>query len=125
MSSRCAALTRSGVRCRAWALRGSDFCFAHDPDRAADRHAARSKGGRSRHGRDLTGDVPLSLRSLADVPDVLDLAFADLQRCEASVSRSRALAYLAGVATRSFEVVELLARLEVVEGRLDSQGGVP
>jgi len=116
-------VTRSGDPCQAWALLGSDFCFAHDPSKVAERHAARAKGGRARHGRDLTGDVPLSLRSLGDVTDVLDLAFADLQRVEPSVTRSRALAYLAGVATRSFEVVELLQRLEVVERQLEGTGG--
>ena len=55
------------------------------------------------------------------VPDVLDLAFADLQRVEASVSRSRALSYLASVAVKSFETVELLRRLAVVEDRIQQE----
>lgn len=113
---RCSALTGAGVPCRAYALTGSAFCWAHSPEVETERAAARARGGRARHGRTLaTSGGPLSLRSLADLPGVLDLALSDLLGCEPSVSRARALAALAGVAVKVFEVTELVPRLVRLE----------
>ena len=40
----CAAQRKDGQSCRAPALPGSRYCFAHDPTRSADAQAARMKG---------------------------------------------------------------------------------
>ncbi len=42
--SPCTGETKSGAACQAFALPGRPFCLTHDPDRAADATAARSKG---------------------------------------------------------------------------------
>jgi len=46
----CTGITRDGERCRGIAIDGSDYCYAHDPDRAEDRRRNAHKGGK-RGGR--------------------------------------------------------------------------
>jgi len=115
----CKATRRDGERCEAWAIGGGDFCWTHEPSVAAERKAARSKGGHARHGRQLAvsqGD-PVALGSVADVVAVVERALCDLQRLENSVARARAIGYLAGVAIRALEVSELEARITALEQR--------
>jgi len=47
----CDAITKQGTRCKAPARAGSRWCFHHDPACAAQRHAARVKGGQARQAR--------------------------------------------------------------------------
>jgi hypothetical protein len=42
---RCFATKRSGEPCNAIGVLDSGYCFHHDPDRRAEAHAARVKGG--------------------------------------------------------------------------------
>jgi hypothetical protein len=48
--AKCSGITRTGTRCEGVAIRGSDYCYAHDPARAEQRRRNASKGGR-RGGR--------------------------------------------------------------------------
>jgi hypothetical protein len=48
--AKCTAITRTGGRCRGIAIDGSDYCYAHDPDRAEERRRNAHKGGK-RGGR--------------------------------------------------------------------------
>ena len=59
---------------------GSAYCFHHDPAQTAQRHVARSKGSRARHGRHV-GPVgqpaPLTLDTTADVATLLKRTITD------------------------------------------------
>jgi hypothetical protein len=46
----CAAIKPNGGRCNAGAMQGSDYCYNHSPDLAAERKRSASKGGK-RGGR--------------------------------------------------------------------------
>lgn len=48
--SSCSGITGAGGRCKAIAITGSDYCYAHHPDRADARRRSASKGGK-RGGR--------------------------------------------------------------------------
>jgi hypothetical protein len=48
--AKCTGITRTRTRCEGVAIRGSVYCYAHDPDRAEQRRRNASKGGR-RGGR--------------------------------------------------------------------------
>jgi len=115
---RCKATTRSGEPCKAYALEGSEFCFWHDPERKAERHAARAKGGQARHGRTVkppNGRDPVTVESAADVLPILERAINDVLALENSISRARAIGYLAGQVVKAFEVTELEQRVEALE----------
>jgi len=122
---RCAALTRDGTPCQAWAGDGSKFCYWHDPERAEDRQRARAKGGRARHGRTVNppgGRGPVTIETAADVLPILQRAINDVLALENSISRARALGYLAGQVVKAFEVTELQERVEVLEVALSKRG---
>jgi hypothetical protein len=48
--AKCTGITRAGERCKGIAIDGSDYCYAHDPDRAEERRRNAHKGGK-RGGR--------------------------------------------------------------------------
>jgi hypothetical protein len=48
--AKCTGITRTGTRCEGVAIRGTDYCYAHDPDRAEERRRNAHKGGK-RGGR--------------------------------------------------------------------------
>ena len=115
--NRCAATNRKGDPCGGWAIGESEYCFAHDPERAAERLAASAKGGRARHGRKIhTGeDGTLSITTPEDVLNVVRQAILDALTLENSIARARTIGYLAGVAFKAFELVDIDARLQALE----------
>lgn len=120
----CAATRRDGGACCAYALHGSAYCFAHDPSKAGERFAARSAGGRARHGRTLGavagGGQGVTLGSVGDVVALLEVTVRDVLGLENSVSRARAIGFLAGIALRGLEAGELEDRI----GRLEDKIGL-
>jgi hypothetical protein len=51
MQTRCSGIAKSGERCRAAALPGSDFCVTHDPRRVTDLAEWRRRGGKAKSNR--------------------------------------------------------------------------
>jgi len=123
----CEATRNDGGPCSAYTLRDSDYCFAHDPSKAAERKEARSKGGRARHGRSLTAQgVAVELSCLGDVVHLLGKALSDVLVLDNSVARARAVGYLCGIATRALQASELedrIARLEEVLRVITGEAG--
>jgi hypothetical protein len=120
MSNGCEAITTSGEPCQMAPLRGERFCWNHDPAHAADRAAARKRGGRnsSRAGPVGLPVEPVRLRSVEDVRTMLEDVATETMRLANSNQRSRTLAALLGLALRTLEVGELEARLEALEEQL-------
>lgn len=115
----CKGRTKSGAPCRVATLRGSDYCFTHDPATAQQRKAARSKGGAARHGR-MVGVVgqpekPISVKTIADIVALLERAINDCFAMEKSLARARTVGYLAIAACKALEVADLAARIETLE----------
>jgi hypothetical protein len=119
----CQARNKRGEPCNAQIGTGSDYCFHHDPAKAAERKAARSKGGFARHGRKLGKNVrtfdemrpPTQIRTVDDVMTLLEKGVHDLFSLENSVSRARALGTLAMAALKALEVGEYETRLAALE----------
>ena len=121
---KCQAITQDGTPCRAYALAGSDYCFHHDPAQAAQRSAARSKGGRARHGRHI-GPVgraaPVELGTMADVAALLQQAIDDTLKLENSLQRARTIGYLAGHFLKALDMAALEQRVIALEHALASR----
>lgn len=117
----CSARNARGEPCGAYAVDGSRFCFAHDPERAKERAEARKRGGRNR--RTPKGSAPpatVALRSVPDVQRLLEGLALDTLRQENSDRRTRALVAVLGLALKALETGELEARLEALEARLNN-----
>ena len=117
MGYKCKATNTSGQACGAWATAGSDFCFTHDPARAAERSAARKLGGLNRRTQRGSGpqDAPAKVRTLTDVLTVLDLVLHDALALENSIARGRLLVAVCGEYTKAIQVGELESRLAALE----------
>lgn len=118
----CQARKKDGAPCPNYAVRGSNFCFNHDPARAAQRAQSRSAGGRARHGRDIGqagADETMSLDSMADALRLIAKAVNDALRMERSLNRSKVLISAALAYGKLFEVSEMAGRIEALERRLD------
>jgi len=121
-STGCQAVSRSGVACQARPVKGSAFCWSHDPALADLRAAARAAGGRARHGRTLTtGGTAVQLGTVADVVHVLAGALGDVLTLENSLGRARAVAGLCTVAVRALELSELESRVAVLEAAQNTE----
>ncbi len=117
--SSCSGVRADGGRCRAQAMRKSEWCVGHDPDKAEARHRRASKGGK-RGGRGRPSSELNRLRerfeALAD-----DVLTGRIERADGSVAGqllSGARACVRdGLAAREQE--ELVARLEALEQGLE------
>jgi hypothetical protein len=127
-ANRCQATTRDGTPCQAYALAGSDYCFHHDPARAAERRQARSKGGRARHGRRI-GPVgqaePVVLDTMVDVAALLERAINETLQLENSIQRARTLGYLANLYIKALRATPFALRGTRIRRALDSQEDPP
>ena len=116
----CRAKTESGDPCRAAPMRDSSFCIFHDPDHAEVVQQARSAGGQRRK-REATLATAYDFQGLTSIPEirrVIEVAVFDAFGLENTISRVRALGYLAQVATTLLEKGEIEERLAAVEAAL-------
>ena len=117
----CKTIKEGGEACRASPLQDGDYCFVHAPEYAADMQEARRLGGLRRRREKAIGGA-YDFEGLGTVPQIrrlVEVAVLDTLALENTVSRARALAYLAHTATKLLEVGELEQQLERVEHTLE------
>ena len=112
---RCRAKNSRKERCGGYAVKGSRYCFTHDPTRGKQRAEARKLGGHNRQTAKTAGDYPGDVDSAGDVLRILNATLLDTWEQENSAQRSRTIGYLLGVALKALEVGELEHRLETLE----------
>ena len=105
---------------RAAPLSDGAYCLWHDPEHAALVAEARKLGG-SRRRKEAAIAVAYDVQGLGSIGDIrrlVEVAVIDVLSLENSVSRARAIAYLAHIATKLLEVGEHEERLERIEQTL-------
>src|SRR5215212_6580235 len=121
--SLCSGIRADGGRCQAQAMRNSEWCINHHPDRAELRRRRASKGGK-RGGR---GRPIAELASLRDenaeirrrllegelLPNVAAVAVQSINTDVRAV----------GAAMKAREQEEILERLEALEAQAQNKGG--
>jgi len=123
--ARCAGITRAGTACKGIPIDGSQWCYAHHPDRIEERKQHGSKGGR-RAGRgrpqvELSA-IKTQLEDLAD--GVLD---GSVDRANASTANQIFNTVLRCIALelQVKEQQEFAERLEALEAALVQRKGKP
>ncbi len=113
MSSICAGITRTGVRCSQSVGPGVEFCWNHHPDRAEVRRRAASRAGSSKPNREIRA-VKDRLMDLAD-----DVLGGEVARSDAAVTAQVLNVYLRAVEVerRTADLSALMERLEALEDR--------
>jgi hypothetical protein len=103
------------------------YCFAHDPERAAEATEARRLGGLRRRKEGTVAvayDLP-GLDTVAGIRRLLDIVVTDGVSLDNSISRLHALISTAVAATNLLKVGELedrVAALEAAQRREDNAG---
>src|SRR5215210_3266521 len=114
----CSGIRVDGGRCRAQAMRNSEWCINHHPDRSEVRRRRASKGGkrggRGRPQAELAG-IKARLSDLAD-----DVLAGRQDKGVAAVASQVLNVYLRAVSVelKVQEQQELIERLEALEGAL-------
>ena len=117
----CSAITTGGVACTAPPLRDGPFCLWHDPAHADEVGEWRRLGGlRRRKEAAVAGAYEFDgLRTVPQVRRLVEVAVIDVLSLENSVSRARAIAYLAQIAAKLLESGEHEDRLARIEQTLE------
>jgi hypothetical protein len=116
--ARCQGIKRDGGRCTVSVPLGVQWCFNHDPDRAAERKRNASRAGKSSGGSEVR-DLKRRISKVVD--DVLEGSL-DRGRAAVAIQGLNALRSALELERRVKEVDELEARLAEIERRLG--GGV-
>jgi hypothetical protein len=121
--AKCKAQTTNGQPCQAQAIKGSRFCFIHDPAQGAARAMARKRGGQRRRvphaGNPAT--VPAQVRTIEDVLKVLDYVLTESMPLENSIQRGRLLVAICGAFIEAIKTGELESRLAAIESALKAR----
>lgn len=119
MKKFCKANKSDGSKCEVAALTDSEFCFFHDPSRAADRKAAQSFGGHGNRMKTLDPGVPdVKIQNSADTIALLSETINQVRKGLIDPRVANAVGYLANIAMRAAEQNELEARIRSLEALL-------
>jgi hypothetical protein len=118
----CKANKSDGSRCEVAALTDSEFCFFHDPSRAADRKAAQSLGGHGNRIRTLDPGVPdVRIQNSEDTVSLLSETINQVRKGVIDPRVANAVGYLANIALRAVDQNELEARIRKLESLLQNR----
>ncbi len=112
-----------GGRCRAQAMRNSQWCIGHDPDQAEARRRRASKGGkRGGRGRPQAELANIKAR-LSDLADSVLEGRQDRQDAAVVGQLLNTVIRAVSVELKAREQLELVERLEMLEEALEQKGG--
>lgn len=113
---KCEFTKDDGQPCEANALKGSDFCYHHDPDISdEEKRDAQSRGGANRA---LTLQNPLPPLEIAEPNDAVLLVADTIKRVRAGeldIRTANCLGFLSDKLLKAYEVSKLNDRVEVIE----------
>jgi len=118
---RCAYAKADGEPCAMAPLHERPYCFAHDPERAAEAADARRLGGLRRRKEGTIAvayDLP-GLDTVAGIRRLLDIVVTDGVGMDNGIPRLRVLISTATAATNLLKVGELEERLAAVEAAVE------
>jgi hypothetical protein len=124
-SRTCEFVMPDGFRCRAGPQRERPYCFAHDPERAAEAAEARRLGGLHRRKEGTIAvayDLP-GLDTVAGIRRLLQIVSTDGLAMDNGVPRLRALISTAVAATNLLKVGEFEERLAALEAAVGQRSG--
>ena len=123
MAQRCKYTKADGARCRAFVIKGSDYCFSHDPEKAKEKALAVMKGGLARRRQ-----VSLPRMKIQEARDIKILMATLINEVRAGLIDSRdasCIGYLSGVFLKSDELSDITARLTALEKYLKNKEEKP
>jgi hypothetical protein len=124
--TRCKAKKPDGTRCNSSVLPGSNFCFFHDPAKAAERRGAQALGGRQNRLKTLYSRASdMKIRDCGDVVTLMSEAINQVRKGAIDPRVANAVGYLVNVVIKALEQDELETRIERLEALLGGRSQVP
>lgn len=106
----CKQVRADGQICKAIAMKGSDFCFSHNPDTQAEKHLAVVKGGEN--SRKLSLNLkPLSIKSPQEISSLLEDTINGVRSGDIPPNIANTIGFLAGHALKAIETGELKEKI--------------
>ena len=122
LADRCHHVKDDGNQCRATKLRGSKYCFFHDPAKAGERAAAQQAGGRNGRAAVLPPDAPhRRVKTAAEVIDLLSETINQVRTGQLDPKVGNCVGYLSSVILRAIEQGDMAERLAALESIVSRQ----
>ena len=113
---KCEFIKPDGQKCEAYAVKGSKFCYFHNPDISdEEKREAQSNGGKTKA---LTLKEPLPELALIKPDDAVLLIADTISRVRAGaldIRTANCLGFLSDKLLKAFEVSRLNDRVEIIE----------
>jgi hypothetical protein len=114
----CKFINEDGEPCEAFAIKGSDYCWFHDPDKLEERIEACKKGGKV-GTREVLPESNVKINSLKDIVRLLESTINDVRTGQIDVRIANSVAYLSGVLRQVMEQEFLEKRLDSLEKKVE------
>ena len=110
----CSYIKSGGGQCKAKPLKGTNYCFSHNPDTKIEKHLAVVKGGLNSRkvNLDLT---PLSIKDAKEVATLLEQTINGVRSGEIPPNIANTIGYLAGHVLKAIELAKYAVKVESVE----------
>ena len=118
----CQAVTADGRGCRSFAVNEKGWCYIHDPEKAAQRTEARSKGGK--HSARASRIDKLMPPRLKPVYALLERSMAEVYKGNLKPATGTALAAIARACVAVLEAGELEERVRDMETKLQDNSEI-
>lgn len=110
----CNYIKENGEQCNAKPIKGSKYCFSHNPDTKIEKHMAVVKGGLN--SRKVNMDLePLSIKTAQEISVLLENTINGVRSGEIPPNIANTIGYLAGHALKAFEVSKLNEKVELIQ----------
>lgn len=108
--------------CKAFPIKSSDYCFAHDHNRQAERLAECSRGGKTSMAPKTFSNANFKFNAIPDVKKMLGQTTNAVLNGEIDISRERTAGYLASLIIMCLKDHDLEKRMEAIEQKLAEMG---
>ncbi len=113
---KCKHIKDDGSPCKGFAVKDSNYCWAHTPDiNNKEKQYSRYRGGVNRHSRAKTAIPKIVLNTMRDIPAFLVCTIDRMNSGAIDVRLGTAIGYLSNVLMKSYELSDLERRVENVE----------
>ena len=117
-TKQCSYTKEDGQQCSAWALKGKDYCFRHDPDSRALSLEASRRGGLVKKIEIETPLEAIPVSAPKDVVVLLTKTINEVRQGKLDPRIANTIGYLAGVLVRALEVAEVARKVDEVRAVL-------
>lgn len=104
---KCKFILKNGEKCSAFARKGKEYCFSHDPESKEQKHAACLKGATAKQNG-INGELKaIDINSPSDIIQLLILTIEELREGKMHHKVANTIAYLAQSIVKVFEIVHM------------------